>query len=67
MAKRKPSYKRTSRSRKDAPVEDLPKLLTDGVHDFEIKSKYKLTPTHQSFVEMCYNKNTNIAKKRYGL
>ena len=61
MAKRKPSYKRRARSRKDSPVEDIPKIITGGDYNFEIESKFKLTPTHRSFVELCYSKDTNIA------
>ena len=64
MTKRKASYKRsTSRNRKDAEIEDIPEIVTRNTIDrsFEINAKYKLTPTHKSFTELCFNSSTNIA------
>lgn len=61
--KRKTTYKRKGQSRKDVATEDIPDLIYSKKMDlqFEIKSKYKLTPVHQSFVELCYSNSTKIA------
>lgn len=64
MTKRKASYKRSSsKSRKDADVEDIPEIVTRNTMDrtFKIDSKYELTPVHKSFVELCFGSNTKIA------
>ena len=63
MTKRKVSYKKSTRNRKDVGVEEIPEFVSAKNMDvnFDIKSKYKLTPTHKSFVELCYSNKTNIA------
>lgn len=65
MTKRKTSYKRSTstKSRKDANVEDIPEIVASNTFDrtFKIESKYDLTPVHKSFTELCYNNKTKIA------
>ena len=65
MTKRKASYKRstTSKSRKDAGIEELPEIVAKNNMDrnFKIQAKYELTPVHKSFTELCFNANTKIA------
>lgn len=64
MTKRKASYKRsTSKSRKDAGIEDIPEIVTRNSIDrgFDIVAKYKLTDVHKSFTELCFDPKTKIA------
>lgn len=63
MTKRKASYRRTTKPRKDVGVEEIPEFVSSKNMDlrFDIKEKYKLTPVHKSFVELCYNSQTKIA------
>lgn len=64
MTKRKTSYKRSSsKSRKDAEIDELPEIVTRNTMDrtFKITSKYELTDVHKSFVELCFCNNTKIA------
>lgn len=64
MTKRKASYKRsTSKTRKDAEIEDIPEIVTRNSMDrnFKITTKYELTDIHKSFVELCFCSDTKIA------
>jgi len=64
MTKRRASYKRSnSKTRKDSDIEDIPEIVTRNTmeRNFKIDSKFKLTDTHKSFVELCFNSETKIA------
>lgn len=63
MTKRRASYKRTATSRKDAEIKDIPEIVTRNNMDrnFKIQAKYKLTPVHKTFTELCFSSNTKIA------
>ena len=63
MTGRKTSYKRHSRSRKDTSIAEISDITSKNTLDldFKIDTKYKLTPIHQTFVELCYNNKTKIA------
>lgn len=63
MTKRKTSYKRSTTSRKDTDIEELPEIVSRNNMDrnFKIITKYKLTPTHKTFTELCFNPETKIA------
>lgn len=64
MTKRKASYKRSSsKSRKDADLEEIPEIVTRNTMDrtFKITTKYELTDVHKSFVELCFCPETKIA------
>ena len=63
MTKRKTSYRRTTKSRKDAEIDDIPEIVTRNNMDrnFKIETKYDLTPVHKSFTELCFSNNTKIA------
>ena len=64
MTKRKTTYKRsaTSRSRKDSDIKDIPEVVQSNTMDktFKIEQKFKLTPIHQSFVELCYSSESKM-------
>ena len=63
MTKRKASYRRTTKPRKDVSVEEIPEFVSKKNMDlsFDIKAKHKLTTVHKSFVELCYNSDTKMA------
>lgn len=64
MTKRKASYKRSSsKSRKDAELEEIPEIVARNNLDrtFKIDTKYKLTTVHNSFVELVFRDDTKIA------
>ena len=63
MTKRKASYKRSAKPRKDAGIEEIPEIVTRNSIDrgFDIIAKYKLTDVHKSFTELCYSNDTKIA------
>lgn len=66
MTRKKASnYKRSAsnKNRKDREIEELPQVVSSNEFDrtFKINTKYKLTPTHETFTELCYSHNTKIA------
>lgn len=65
MPKRKASYKRptSTKTRKDADIEEIPEIVSRNTMDrnFKISTKHKLKPVHKSFTELCFNPNTKIA------